>query len=403
MDYINRVPKIQRYLTGIMLQDDRMSKYITIIDTAYFWKYRKVWDYVKKNGKWENPDFVSIVESCWITNLGDFMDEIMDISFKEYSGDPVIYLKELLDGYYCSNIQKATPEEYYKLVSLKEEIDKIRSWEWDKEYTIQAIALELMDHVYANTYRNPVKTLIPELDEIIWWWVMHWTVTRITAYSNTGKSKLAYFLASNLLKQWKKTLFINLEVPRDIVLQNILASYSGKHLNDIIKQQGMNAIWDYLNEYTDLPLTIVDNKWDWEAISWVIKSSKPEVVFIDFIQNIEIEWNNVYEQMSKLAKRIQRLAIEQNIIIIDVSQMSNDGAKNYKIGDMIPSKWGGELVASTDIGLVLTSNSERGDLLNLYVAKNKFWRKEDCIELQVNYKLNQFKVISVTGKKTFSN
>jgi hypothetical protein len=46
----------------------------------------------------------------------------------------------------------------------------------------------------------------------------------------------------------------------------------------------------------------------------------------------------MYEQMSKIAKRIQRLAIEQNIIIIDVSQMSNDGAKNYKIGDMIPSK-----------------------------------------------------------------
>lgn len=376
---------------------------MNIIDTSYFMKYKKVWDYVKKNGKWENPDFVDIVESCGIPNLGDFMNEIMDMSFKEYSGDPVVYLKELLDGYYCSTIQKATPEDYYKLVSLKEEIDKIRSWEWNKAYSIQSIASELMDSVYSNSYKVHTKTLIPELDDIIWWWVLPWTVTRITAYSNTGKSKFAYFLASNLLKQWKKTLFINLEVPKDTVLQNILASYSGNHLNDIIKQQGMNAIWDYLNEYTDLPLTIVDNKWDWESISSFIISHKPEVVFIDFIQNIEIDWNNMYEQMSKIAKRIQRLAIEQNIIIIDVSQMSNDGAKNYKIGDMIPSKWGGELVASTDIGLVLTSNSERGDLLNLYVAKNKFWRKEDCIELQVNYKLNQFKVVSVTWKKTFSN
>ncbi len=386
-----------------MLQDDRMDSYMPILDTFYFWRYKKVWDYVKKNGKWENPDFVSIVESCWITNLGEFLDEIMDISFKEYSGDPVVYLKELLDGIYCSTIQKATPEDYYKLISLKEEIDKIRSWEWSKAYSIKSIALELMDSVYSNSYKVHTKTLIPELDEIIWGWVLPWTVTRITAYSNTGKSKLAYFLASNLLKQWKKTLFINLEVPKDTVLQNILASYSGKHLNDIIRQHGTSAIWDYLNEYTDLPLTIVDNKWDWEAISSFIISNKPEVVFIDFIQNIEIDWSNVYEQMSKIAKRIQRLAIEQNIIIIDVSQMSNDGAKNYKIGDMIPSKWGGELVASTDIGLVLTSNSERGDILNLYVAKNKFWRKEDCIELQVNYKLNQFKVISVTWKKTFSN
>lgn len=107
--------------------------------------------------------------------------------------------------------------------------------------------------------------------------------------------------------------------------------------------------------------------------------------------------------MSELAVEIQSLAIDNNIAIIDISQMSNEWAKTYKIGDMIPSKWGGELVASTDIGLVLTSNSERGDLLNLYVAKNKFWRKEDCIELQVNYKLNQFKVVSVTWKKTFSN
>jgi hypothetical protein len=55
------------------------------------------------------------------------MDEIMDMSFAEYSGDPVVYLKELLDGIYCSTIQKATPEDYYKLISLKEEIDKIRS------------------------------------------------------------------------------------------------------------------------------------------------------------------------------------------------------------------------------------------------------------------------------------
>ena len=36
MDYINRVPKIARYLTGIMLQDDRMDNYMAIIDTFYF-------------------------------------------------------------------------------------------------------------------------------------------------------------------------------------------------------------------------------------------------------------------------------------------------------------------------------------------------------------------------------
>ena len=107
-----------------------------------------------------------------------------------------------------------------------------------------------------------------------------------------------YFLASNLLKQWKKTLFINLEVPKDTVLQNILASYSGKHLNDIIKQQGWTLYETIWTNTQTSHSTIVDNKWDWESISSFIISHKPEVVFIDFIQNIEIEWNNVYEQMS---------------------------------------------------------------------------------------------------------
>lgn len=399
MNSTERSQEIQEYLTVVLLQDMRMNKYFHILDTIVFWKYKKVWDYVIKNGNGNQPDLVDVAYSCGIVD----QEKIMNLAYTDFVWDPVRYLKELLERYYFSNPSKMTMEEYENLVNIKNEIDKIQSWEWEKQYSIEAISSELMDSVYSNSYKTHTKTLIPELDEIIWWWVLPWTVTRITAYSNTGKSKLAYFLASNLLKQWKKTLFINLEVPKDTVLQNILASYSGKHLNDIIKTQGMNAIWDYLNEYTDLPLTIVDNKWDWESISSFIISHKPEVVFIDFIQNIEIEWNNVYEQMSKLAKRIQRLAIEQNIIIIDVSQMSNDGAKNYKIGDMIPSKWGGELVASTDIGLVLTSNSERGDILNLYVAKNKFWRKEDCIELQVNYKLNRFNVLSVTWKKTFSN
>lgn len=127
--------------------------------------------------------------------------------------------------------------------------------------------------------------------------------------------------------------------------------------------------------------------------------NKPDVLFIDFIQNIKVDGNNIYEKMSELAVEIQSLAIDNNIAIIDISQMSNEWAKTYKIGDMIPSKWGGELVASADVGLVITSHESIANHLNLYVAKNKFGEKEKCLELRGNFYLNQFSVIDVTSHK----
>lgn len=396
---LQRVEGIQRYLTGILLQEQRMQKYMKLIDFAIFWKYKPVWDYVNKNGNGNEPDLVSVSYDCGISNP----EEVMNLAFTDYTGDPIRYLKEILEEFYFSDRTKINHEQYENLVRIKWEIDNIRNWEDDSQYSLQSIASEMLDKYSLWTFWEKIKTGIDELDEILWGGVSRWTVTRITAYSNTGKSKLAYFIASNILKQWKQTIFFNLEVPRDVVIQNIFASYSWKQLKDIIKSQGIWGMWEYLNEYMELPLKIVDNKWDWESIKSFAEKYKPEVMFIDFIQNIEIEWSTIYEQMSKIAKRIQRLAIENNIAIIDVSQMSNDGAKNYKVGDMIPSKWGGELVASTDVGLVLMTDSTRWDILHLTVAKNKFGRKEDTIDLCVNFALNRFTVIGTSQKKQFAN
>jgi predicted ATP-dependent serine protease len=73
-----------------------------------------------------------------------------------------------------------------------------------------------------------------------------------------------------------------------------------------------------------LPLKIVDNKRRWDEIKKMAQMNKPDVLFIDFIQNIKVDGNNIYEKMSELAVEIQSLAIDNNIAIIDISQMSNE-------------------------------------------------------------------------------
>ena len=73
-----------------------------------------------------------------------------------------------------------------------------------------------------------------------------------------------------------------------------------------------------------MPLKIVDNKRRWDEIKKMAQMNKPDVLFIDFIQNIKVDGNKIYEKMSELAVEIQSLAIDNNIAIIDISQMSNE-------------------------------------------------------------------------------
>jgi len=57
------------------------------------------------------------------------------------------------------------------------------------------------------------------------------------------------------------------------------------------------------------------------------------VVFIDFVQNIQYEKGSEYERMSYIARKIQELAILNNITIISLSQLSNTIARDVTKGN----------------------------------------------------------------------
>jgi len=388
---IRKAKSIQRYLTCVLLQDNSLFRYLPVINDNLFWKYNWVWAYVREQWNGYQPDLVEIALKCWIANP----EEIVEAGMQEFVWQPRKYLEELLDMSFYLDIGKYKMSWYEELMSIKKQLEDINTW-FDKErYSVASISGNIMDTVYSWTYTHRTKTGIKEIDDALNWGIPAWSVTTIGAYSNTGKSKFAYFLASNFLKQGKSVLFFNLEVPKETALQNILASYSWVHA-DISWD-----VWEYLNNFTELPLTIVDDKWDWEYIKLFAKSCSPDIVFLDFVQNIEIDWNSIYEQTSKLAKRIQRMAIENNFSVISISQLSNDGARGYKAGDIIPMKWGGELVASSDICLMLQNDQTNGRLINLTIAKNKFGRKEDTFWLSVDYKNNIFTLVDANVPKSF--
>ncbi len=390
-ELITKAREIQKYLTCVLLQDTCLNRFMPVIEDKLFGKYAPVWSYVRENGKWYQPDLIDVALRCGITNS----EEVVSLGMLDFVWQPKKYLEELLKMAYYLDIGKYKMSWYEELMNILKKIDEVQSG-FDKEkYSVSSISGNIMDQVYAGTYMERTRIGIKEIDTALNWGIPKWSVTTIGAYSNTGKSKFAYFLASNFLKQGKKVLFFNLEVPKETALKNILASYSGDHADY------SNDVWDYLEKYTELPLTVVDDKWDWESIKIFAQSCEADVIFLDFVQNIEIQGDGIYEQTSKLAKRIQRFAIENSVTIISISQLSNDGARWYKAGDIIPMKWGGELVASSDICLMLQNDQTNGRLINLTIAKNKFGRKEDTFWLSVDYKNNIFTLIDANVPKSF--
>ena len=390
-ELVTKAREIQKYLTCVLLQDTCLNRFLPVIEDKLFGKYAPVWSYVHENGKWYQPDLVEVAFRCGITDS----EEVVNLGMLEFVWQPKKYLEELLKMAYYLDIGKYKMSGYEELMNILKKIDEVQSG-FDKEkYSVSSISWNIMDQVYAWTYMERTRIGIQEIDNALNWGIPKWSVTTIGAYSNTGKSKFAYFLASNFLKQWKKILFFNLEVPKETALKNILASYSGDHADY------SSDVWDYLDKYVDLPLTVVDDKWDWESIKIFAQSCDADVIFLDFVQNIEIQGDGIYEQTSKLAKRIQRFAIENNVTIISISQLSNDGARWYKAGDIIPMKWGGELVASSDICLMLQNDQTNGRLINLTIAKNKFGRKEDTFWLSVDYKNNIFTLVDANVPKSF--
>lgn len=214
-------------------------------------------------------------------------------------------------------------------------------------------------------------------------WVIPWKVYAIWAYSNTGKSKYAYYHAAYFLRQWKKVLFLNLEVDTEFFMANMISAMENVTMDENKTHSPTTRLYKNLVTY--------DNIYKINDIENVVMDSWADIVFIDFIQNVEAKWWWEYEKMAYAARAIQRLAIQSHATIFILSQVANDTAaavKEWK-DTLLKLKWGGELFASSDVVMFL-SRSPVDWYLRLRLEKNKFWRTWVDFMLKVDYERNQF-------------
>lgn len=327
---------------------------------------------------------------CSKESLNAVMTEVMTSSY--YSFYVYNDIGFLIQNFYKSK----NPDDVFAMVDAirqrKEKLAKMHSDIEAKKYQIGSLydkivtdAVALSDKKWILGYSTGIKTLDTFTDGL-----QKGTLMRLTAYSNIGKSKLAYHICNSLLRQNLSVLFFSLEVTKERVAHNLMMSWYNKPYAYISRGQWIGdstfECWDFFSR----KLEIVDDIYTLDGIVNFTRARKPDVVFIDFVQNIQTTHKEEYQAMTQVAVTLQQLAIKERIAIFDLSQVAQEQAGNYRIGGKIPSKGSGALVASADVNLVMERDYDTDHNL-LYVAKNKFWMNGKCIELDMNFTTNQVK------------
>ena len=250
-----------------------------------------------------------------------------------------------------------------------------------------------------------VLSIAPEWDAMRF--IIRGAITRIGAYSNIGKSKLAYYFAHRLLKNGYRGVIVSTEVPSTIVLANMLTIQTGQHFWDIVEHRYVPED-EKMDLYRNLEIFDVNGTQNsLTSVEAVLlrsmekamqENGKPvDFLIVDFCQAMSPKkrGDSEYHLMSQYALEIQALAQRLNIAILDLSQISNEGVRDefQKVG-MIPFKGSGHLYSSADVGILLKRDSkteEGSNIMHFEIRKHKYLPPINQ-ELECDFKLGTFKL-----------
>jgi len=221
----------------------------------------------------------------------------------------------------------------------------------------------------------------------------------ISARPSLGKSAFALNLTKNFCKQDKHTLFVSLEMSSKEIMNRLVANMAHvpaqklkrkEHLTSVEWANVMNAkeevkSWK-LNTYAKGSLYIEQLM---GLCKYLKKKGQLDVLIVDYLQLLDSHSHNKnrVQQVSLISRRLKQIAMDLEIVVIALSQLSRAGVENGKprepqLSDLRDS---GSLEQDANIVLMLHSkdvNQQFQDhrYLSILVRKNRDGRLG-----QVNY------------------
>jgi len=207
----------------------------------------------------------------------------------------------------------------------------------------------------------------------------------IAGKTSSGKTALSLQLARAFADNPKNSiLFLSLEMRGWQLCMRMFCEMTGLSYFDLVN--GKKEIPKELNEMfckyiKDIDFEILEGGYVFEELVETInryyKTKKPDVVFLDFVQ--QIEWKNFKDEriaLMEYIRKIKEMANRMNIAFVIVSQIRRlpSGSDYNRPPDLYDLKGSGSLEQMADIVLLLHKETDNRDGIEshfLNIAKNR--------------------------------
>lgn len=272
----------------------------------------------------------------------------------------------------------------------------------------------------ASEYLSELKTVLeergikpelsissmPRLNNKLWG-IKRRKLTLIAARPSVGKSSLALQFAYDLALQGKKILFLSLEMTTTDMLERLFCFECNIDNQDLMRGE-FNK---YGEEFENFKKTIKKLKFsladcigkNWQEVDSLLKElgSKPDAVFIDHLNAIKSNGNNMKAAIDEYILNIYAISKRENVAMILCCQINRD---NQKDDDKTPQlhelKGSGNLEEMSDIVLLLHwpfKYKKEGQVIDrskyqIIVAKN---RNGPTGYVDINFKPENYRFLDI--------
>ena len=204
-----------------------------------------------------------------------------------------------------------------------------------------------------------------------------------------GKTELTLSIANHLIQNNKKVTYFNLDMSEDYFINRLVANKTKLPIKDIFKKQiELSSILSDLDFYENNNLEIF-NEYNLTIDKLGQEVKNAEIFVIDYIQLIKSENPEI-----DIIKELKRIAIEKNIVIIVLSQISRRVEhRNNKYPLLADLKTFDSLEELSDVVLMIyrddyyNRDSNVMPYAQIIIQKNLYGERE---YINLNYKNGHF-------------
>ena len=399
------------FVINKVVQDNIVLKEITSIDFKYI-PSTFLKNLIKEVIKCQISN-INLKEVLNIESFKSKIDEIKatlkndyDYYYNNFSQDRVKEIKKKLETYYYYskiwnmfdtriNKDKNVMLEFKSnILNLADEI-KVNA-----EVTDNMATMGELPDVLDEAHKQKDKRILtnPPLDNFLY--LLKKETNIIMAETGLGKTAFTLDLALRLAKNNYNGIFFSSEMDLDKISERVIANQleiplmflqNEKYYNKLLEEEQIKKDIDNIRKKEN-PIfyngTFTINKIESYIKKFIIARGKLDFIVIDYLQiiNSNEKGGTTYEKTSEISKQLKRIATENNICILCISQLSRayqerrerlkKGEKFYLSVTDIKDSSQIEMDASVIIGLVAESKEkfELGEkkLINLQVLKQRY-------------------------------